>query len=425
MAKRTTLIEKLRKTTTAVSITKMQFGRRRSWDAESIKRAASEFGCDAAFISGSKKLLDYSNEKYRAVASIMSQATLAWKAATVPHPEPGVRLIQREKVGAFEDKMKALRVELNAAVEELDAAYPSMKEEAKSRLKDLYDETNYPASMVGVFGLEWSYPNLTPPEYLKDLNPGLYEQELRRVQARFDEAITMAEQAFVDEFKKAVASLADRLEPQDVFDYWYEGPTKIEIQTERRKLWNRANELEEQVKAIVDQDGDSGEAESLTNDRREVILAIDDLNLMEQLCEASEIELRNTTIRFKPEGGKKTSLQFDTQDAAKSFMVDMQCNNTGSRMESKKIQDSSIDNLAAFFDRFSDLSIGSNDALEELVEKAKNAVTGVTGKSLRDADVKSDLRAKLQDTMGSVLESLDAMTIDDNGGRNIDFGGEE
>jgi hypothetical protein len=51
-----------------------------------------------------------------------------------------------------------------------------------------------------------------PPDYLLQLNPSLYEQERRRMMSRFEEAITMAEQAFVEELGKLVGHLVERLD---------------------------------------------------------------------------------------------------------------------------------------------------------------------------------------------------------------------
>ena len=59
------------------------------------------------------------------------------------------------------------------------------------------------------------YPNVEPPNYLQQLTPALYEEEVRRVTARFDEAVALAEQAFTDEFSKLVAHLTERLTGAD------------------------------------------------------------------------------------------------------------------------------------------------------------------------------------------------------------------
>jgi hypothetical protein len=57
----------------------------------------------------------------------------------------------------------------------------------------------------------WDFPNVEPPDYLVQLSPGLYEAERARVSARFEEAVQLAEQAFLDEFARLVAHLTERI----------------------------------------------------------------------------------------------------------------------------------------------------------------------------------------------------------------------
>jgi hypothetical protein len=54
-----------------------------------------------------------------------------------------------------------------------------------------------------------------PPDYLQQLNPALYEEECRRVQNRFDEAVRLAEEAFTAELAKLVSHLTERLSGQE------------------------------------------------------------------------------------------------------------------------------------------------------------------------------------------------------------------
>ena len=56
---------------------------------------------------------------------------------------------------------------------------------------------------------------MEPPDYLQQLNPALYEEECRRVQSRFDEAIRLAEEAFIGELAKLVSHLTERLSGQE------------------------------------------------------------------------------------------------------------------------------------------------------------------------------------------------------------------
>ena len=86
-----------------------------------------------------------------------------------------------------------------------------MRTAARDRLGDLFDPSDYPFSLIGLFGIEHEYPSVEPPNYLRQLNPELYEQECQRMQARFDEAVALAEQAFIEELSKLVEHLGERL----------------------------------------------------------------------------------------------------------------------------------------------------------------------------------------------------------------------
>ena len=133
----------------------------------------------------------------------------------MPYPEPGVRLIRQDAITEFDNKIAEFRVQLDDAVADLDRHYDELREAARQRLGDLFDASDYPASLIGMFGIEHDYPSVEPPDYLRQLSPELYEQECRRVQSRFDEAVRLAEQAFLEELAKLVDHLAERLNGQD------------------------------------------------------------------------------------------------------------------------------------------------------------------------------------------------------------------
>jgi hypothetical protein len=50
-----------------------------------------------------------------------------------------------------------------------------------------------------------------PPEHLRELSAEIWEQECARVAARFDEAVRLAEQAFMEELGELVSHIAERL----------------------------------------------------------------------------------------------------------------------------------------------------------------------------------------------------------------------
>src|SRR5262249_30428425 len=148
---------------------------------------------------------------YKDVTAIRGKVNAHWKSLTLPFPEPGIRLIRQHEVERFSQQMAGFRVELEAAVGRLDDHYSELKAAARTRLGDLFDPNDYPASLRGLFGVECDFPNVEPPDYLCQLNPAIYEQERARVATRFEEAVRLAEQAFVSEFAKLIEHLTERL----------------------------------------------------------------------------------------------------------------------------------------------------------------------------------------------------------------------
>ncbi len=126
-----------------------------------------------------------------------------------------MRLIKQDDVESFSRQMTAYRDELIAAVAELDDHFDALKSAARDRLGSLYDAADYPSTLRGLFEVTWDFPSVEPPEYLLRLNPTLYEQEKDRIAARFDEAVKLAEEAFVAEFSQLVSHLVERLSGAD------------------------------------------------------------------------------------------------------------------------------------------------------------------------------------------------------------------
>ena len=206
---------RLRSELAAMRLSFTWFGTRRSLSMEQRTQAANAFHAESKFLSAGKKLLDTSDPSFRAVTSIKTQATTYFKGMSMPYPEPSIRLVPQDTLGDIDTKMRGFVAELSSAVAELDSHFDDLKFEARERLGDLYNEADYPLSLEGLFEITWDFPSVEPPEYLRRLNPKLYESECNRVKSRFDEAVALAESAFTEELNKLVEHLADRLSGSD------------------------------------------------------------------------------------------------------------------------------------------------------------------------------------------------------------------
>ncbi len=206
--------DRLRQETAAVRLSFTWFGIRKSLSSDQKAQAAESFGAAGEFLSAGKKLLDTRHPKYRGVSAVRSQAVAYWKGVSLPFPEPGIRLVRRSDVEMLQHRFEGYREELSEAVQELDDVYSELRESARRRLGELFESSDYPDRLSGLFAVEWDFPSVEPPEYLRRLAPKLYQRECERTRARFEEAVALAEQAFGEELQRLVSHLAERLEGQ-------------------------------------------------------------------------------------------------------------------------------------------------------------------------------------------------------------------
>ena len=203
--------QRLRSNFAAVRVNFTWFGVRKTLSSEQKAQAAEQFGAEGQYLTAAKKLLDTKHEAFQQVTGIRSQIISFWKGLSLPYPEPGVRLIRQEDVDRFNARMTEFRSELTEAVANLDDHFEQLKVAARDRLGRLFNPADYPPTLRGLFGVEFDFPSVEPPEYLLRLNPHLYQQERNRISQRFDEAVRLAEEAFAAEFSKLVSHLTERL----------------------------------------------------------------------------------------------------------------------------------------------------------------------------------------------------------------------
>jgi hypothetical protein len=250
----------LQTTMAATRVSFTWFGTRKTLTPEQKAEAADTFGAEGQYLSAGKKLIDTSHAKYKALTAVKGQIIEFWRSISIPFPEPGLRLVQQERIEEFQEHMTRFKRGLDVAVRDLDRHFETLKSAARERLGRLFNASDYPASLIGLFEVSWDFPNIQAPEYLREVNPNLYRQECLRVQARFEEAVHLAEQAFIDELAKMVSHLTERLAGQE------DGKPKIfrdsaignlrEFFTQFQSLNVRSNEeldrLVEQCQRVVD-----------------------------------------------------------------------------------------------------------------------------------------------------------------------------
>jgi hypothetical protein len=203
--------QRLRRTAAAVRVHFTWFGVHRTLTAQQKEEVGLTYAADARLLTAGKKLLDTRHEAFRQLTSIRTRVANYWRGLTLPYVEPGVRLIRQSDIEAFVHTMEGFRDELHHAEVELNSVYTEIKADARRRLGRLFNASDYPPEVRGLFAVEWDFPSVEPPSYLMRLNPDVYQQERERITRRFEEAVQLAEQAFIAEFSKVVSHLTERL----------------------------------------------------------------------------------------------------------------------------------------------------------------------------------------------------------------------
>jgi hypothetical protein len=203
--------QRLRRLAAAVRVHFTWWGVHKTLTAQQKEEVGATYAADARFLSARKKLLDTRHAAFRPLTSLRSRVLAYWRALTLPYTEPGIRLIRQADIEPFVHTLEGFRDELREAKCNLNAAYQELRDDARQRLGRLFNPDDYPAEVVNLFGVDWDFPSVEPPSYLLRLNPELFRQEQERVAGRFEQAVHLAEQAFVGELGKLVSHLCERL----------------------------------------------------------------------------------------------------------------------------------------------------------------------------------------------------------------------
>jgi hypothetical protein len=147
------------------------FGITRTLSSDQKSQAAESFGAEGSFLNAGKRLLDTRHRRYRAVTAVKSRTQAYWRSFSLPFPEPGIRLIRQDSVDSFQQQLTRFQGQLREAVQSLEDQYVELQQSAQRRLGELYNETDYPVSLLGLFNVTWDFPSVEPPQHLQQLSP--------------------------------------------------------------------------------------------------------------------------------------------------------------------------------------------------------------------------------------------------------------
>ncbi len=173
---------------------------------------SSVAGAEPALLRLEKVLINTRNPFYKTLTRIRSEVKHFLFENTLPYVEHGVRLVLTKDLKGFQDQISDLEKELMSASDVFALHYAEVLQEAEEKLGRLFNRKNYPDHGADHFRFDVTWPNLHPPEWLKQY-PGMYDAEMARVRAKFDQSIELFEQAMAKELHGMITHLSDVLKP--------------------------------------------------------------------------------------------------------------------------------------------------------------------------------------------------------------------
>lgn len=180
-------------------------------DVDSIAMSDKLFSKDIASV---KKM----NE---AVARVNALTTDRWY--TLPHPEPGIRLVKKGKEEELRDAVEKATFQITAAAQEMNADRENIKEVMRGKLQGRYEKhaAIYNLDFTKLYVVTWKFPNLDVPDYLKH-SEKLYAEAEATAMSEAAEVVKMEKIAMAKTLFGVIDHLCERLESVRMLDRKHE-----------------------------------------------------------------------------------------------------------------------------------------------------------------------------------------------------------
>ena len=175
-----------------------------------VSTAQIEADADKDLLRVSKRLVD--SAELKAITRFDGEIRRFLYNICLPF-EIGIHLLPITALEMVEYRLRQFAVDRRQLVQAFLSAYPSLCQDAATRLRGLYNPTDYPAvdEVAREFGFSWQYVSFGVPEQLKGISREVWEQEREKAAVRMAEASTEIQVVLRETMAKLVQHMADRL----------------------------------------------------------------------------------------------------------------------------------------------------------------------------------------------------------------------
>jgi hypothetical protein len=176
-----------------------------------VSTAQIEADADKDLLRVSKRLVD--SAELKAIIRFDGEIRRFLYNICLPF-EIGIHLLPITALETVEYRLRQFADDRRQLVHAFLSAYPSLCQDAATRLRGLYNPTDYPAvdEVAREFGLSWQYVSFGVPEQLKGISREVWEQEREKAAVRMAEASAEIQVVLRESMAKLGQHMADRLQ---------------------------------------------------------------------------------------------------------------------------------------------------------------------------------------------------------------------
>lgn len=196
--------------TVALVVTFGGMGNRRKVSTTKI-----EVDADKDWILVSKQLLDC--EEYEAIRHLDGEVMRWLGTRALPSLlKRGIYLLPLAYVEETNERLEDFHQQRQQLVEKLVKVYRAAVKEAQTRLRDVFDASDYPSEvhLRRAYKLQWQYISFNTPASLQQVSRELYEQEKAKAKAHWVEARETITQMLRAHMLEMTNHLVEKLTPE-------------------------------------------------------------------------------------------------------------------------------------------------------------------------------------------------------------------
>jgi len=187
---------------------------KRIGNARKVSTEIINADADKDLLHVSKTLLD--SAELKAVTALDSEMKSYLKRKCLPSVlRKGVFLLPLASLSAVNARMEAFQAQRATLVNSFAEVYPSLVEQARAQLRDLFDAEDYPPAerVKEFFALSWNYVSFGVPEALATVDQALFEEQRQKSAAQWQEAQGVVQDLLRARTLEMVSHMAERLTP--------------------------------------------------------------------------------------------------------------------------------------------------------------------------------------------------------------------